>query len=112
MLTMPRTQFNHRYIDSKITTWLDLHFPADSRFNGRIFMAYRRKDSAGIYNLTRSNIGDLSSFVTEIEFPVLLSQPESSVIAKVIISIRLIYFILIYFIYYFSSPFLRNTIVL
>ena len=65
MITMPKTQFNHRYIDSKIKPWLDLHFPADSSFNGRIFLAYRRKDGNGIYDLTRRNIGELSSFVEE-----------------------------------------------
>ena len=65
MIVMPKTQFNHRFIDSKIKPWLDLHFPADSSFNGRIFLAYRRKDGNGIYDLSRRNIGELSSFVEE-----------------------------------------------
>ena len=65
MIVMPRKQFNHRYIDSRIMPWLDLHFPADSSFNGRIFLAYRRKDGNGIYDLSRRNIGELSSFVEE-----------------------------------------------
>ena len=65
MITMPKLQRNHRFIDSKIQPWLDLHFPADSRFNGRIFLAYRRKDGNGIYDLSRRNIGELSTFVEE-----------------------------------------------
>ena len=65
MIGMPKKQFNHRFIDEKIMPWLDLHFPADSSFNGRIFLAYRRKDVTGIYDLARKNIGDLKPFVSE-----------------------------------------------
>lgn len=63
MLVLPKKQFNHRYIDSKIQPWLDLHFPADSAFNGRVILAYRRKDSTGIYDLNRCDIGEVSRFV-------------------------------------------------
>ena len=65
MNVKPRKQFNHRLIDRKIMPWLDLHFPADSSFNGRVFLAYRRKDVTGIYDLNRSNIGDLKPFIAE-----------------------------------------------
>ena len=65
MIAMPKTQINHRYIDKKIAPWLDLHFPADSSFNGRVVICYRRKDGDGIYNLMRSDVSKLSSFVPE-----------------------------------------------
>ena len=65
MITMPKLQRNHKFIDSKIQPWLDLHFPADSRFNGRIFLTYRRKDGNGIYDLSRRNIAELFPFVEE-----------------------------------------------
>ena len=65
MIGMPKKQFNHRFIDEKIMPWLDLHFTADSSFNGRIFLAYRRKDVTGIYDLARNNIGALKLFVSE-----------------------------------------------
>ena len=65
MNVMPRKQFNHRLIDRKIMPWLDLHFPADSSFNGRVFLAYRRKDLTGIYDMARSDIGKLQPFVSE-----------------------------------------------
>ena len=63
MITMPKLQRNHKFIDSRIQPWLDLHFPADSAFNGRIFLAYRQKDGNGIFDLSRRNIGELSQFV-------------------------------------------------
>ncbi len=65
MIVMPKEQFKHRYIDRKIMPWLDLHFPADSSFDGRIVLCYRRKDNDGIYNITRSDISKLSEFVSE-----------------------------------------------
>ena len=59
----PKEQKNHNFIDKKILPWLDLHFPADSSFYGRIFLAYRRKNGKGIYDLTRRNIDELAPFV-------------------------------------------------
>ena len=65
MIAMPKTQYNHKHIDNRIMPWIDLHFPADSSFNGRIVLCYRRKGSDGIYNVTRSDISKLSDFVSE-----------------------------------------------
>lgn len=65
MIAMPKTQVNHKYIDKKIMPWLDLHFPSDSSFHGRIVLGYRRKDGDGIYNLMRSDISQLATFVPE-----------------------------------------------
>ena len=65
MVTMPKMQFNHNFIDRKIMPWLNLHFPADSSFNGRIMICYRRKNGDGIYNLMRSDISQLANFVPE-----------------------------------------------
>lgn len=65
MVTMPKMQYNHNYIDSKIMPWLDLHFPADSSFNGRVVICYRRKNMDGIFNLMRSDISKLSTYVPE-----------------------------------------------
>ena len=65
MIAMPKQQKNHRHIDKKIMPWLDLHYPADSIFDGRIVLGYRRKGTVGIYNLTRCDISKLSDFVSE-----------------------------------------------
>mgnify|MGYP003303131120 CR=1 FL=1 len=65
MIAMPKEQYKHKYIDRKIMPWIDLHFPADSSFDGRIVLCYRRKDSDGIYNVTRSDISKLADFVSE-----------------------------------------------
>lgn len=65
MVTMPKRQLNHNFIDKKIVPWLDLHFPADSKFNGRVVISYRRKDSGGIYNLMRADISKVSEFVPQ-----------------------------------------------
>lgn len=65
MISMPKEQYKHNYIDRKIMPWIDLHFPADSSFDGRIVLCYRRKDNEGIYNVTRSDISKLADFVSE-----------------------------------------------
>ena len=65
MFSAPKSQVNHRYIDNKIKPWLNLHFPADSAFNGRVVLCYRRKGHDGIYNLMRSDIAHLSDYVSE-----------------------------------------------
>lgn len=59
----PQEQKNHNYIDKQIMSWLNIHFPADSCFRGRVFVGYHRKDGAGIFDLTRRNIDELSLFV-------------------------------------------------
>lgn len=61
----PQEQKHHNYIDKRIMPWLDLHFPADSSFYGRVFLGYHRKDGNGIYNLTRRNIDELAPFIPE-----------------------------------------------
>lgn len=65
MITMPKLQSNHQYIDAAIMPWLDLHFPADSSYYGRIFVGQRRKGTAGLYNLSRRNIDELAEFVPQ-----------------------------------------------
>ena len=65
MIAMPKEQYKHKYIDKRIMPWIDLHFPADSSFNGRIVLCYRRKGNDGIYNVTRSDIDKLADFVSE-----------------------------------------------
>ena len=74
MIAMPKEQYKHKYIDRKIMPWIDLHFPADSSFDGRIVLCYRRKDNQGIYNVTRSDISKLADFVSEMhispDFPI------------------------------------------
>lgn len=65
MVTMPKMQYNHNFIDRKIVPWLDLHFPADSAFDGRVVICYRRKDNGGIYNLMRADVSKLSEYVPE-----------------------------------------------
>jgi len=61
----PQEQKNHHYIDKRIMPWLDIHFPADSSFYGRIFLGYHRKDGTGIFDLTRRNVDELSDFISE-----------------------------------------------
>ena len=65
MVTMPKAQINHNFIDKKIMPWLDLHFPADSSFNGRIMLCYRRKNTEGIFNVMRTDIAQLANYVPE-----------------------------------------------
>lgn len=63
--TMPKYQANHRHIHKAIKHWLDLHFPADSQYYGRIMLGHRHRGTSGIYNLTRRNIDELQEFVAE-----------------------------------------------
>lgn len=65
MITMPKLQSNHRYISDAIQPWLDLHYPADSAYYGRICIGQRRRGTSGIYNLSRRNIDELADFVAE-----------------------------------------------
>ena len=65
MIALPELQRNHRYIDKRIMPWINLHFPSDSSFNGRVVLGYRRKDTEGIFNLTRSDVTQLASFIPE-----------------------------------------------
>jgi len=65
MIRYPEKQKYHNYIDSDIFPWLDLHFPEDSSYNGRIFIGHHRSGEDGLYNLTRRNIGELKSFVSQ-----------------------------------------------
>ncbi len=63
MIAWPKKIWNHNYINKEIQPWLDLHFPADSSFCGRVFIGHRREGSEGVYNLTRRNIDELGDFV-------------------------------------------------
>lgn len=65
MVTMPKLQTNHRYISEAIQPWLDLHYPADSAYYGRICIGQRHRGTSGIYNLSRRNIDELADFVAE-----------------------------------------------
>ena len=67
MITYPITQKYHNYIDSNILPWIDLHFPADSSYNGRVFLGVRKiaKDRDYFETLSRRNIGELRSFIPE-----------------------------------------------
>ena len=65
MITMPKLQEEHNYISKKIQPWLDLHFPEDSAYYGRIFIGQRHRGTSGIYDLSRRNIDELSQFVPE-----------------------------------------------
>lgn len=63
MITMPKHQKNHNLINAEVMQWLDLHYPSDSSFNGRVFIGYRPENASGIYNLTRRNIDELEEFL-------------------------------------------------
>lgn len=63
MITMPKLQEEHNYISKKIQPWLDLHFPEDSAYYGRIFIGQRHRGTSGIYDLSRRNIDELGLFV-------------------------------------------------
>lgn len=63
MITMPRAQKNHNFISAEIMPWINLHFPADSAYKGRIFIGQRKRDTNGIYNLSRRSINELAQFV-------------------------------------------------
>lgn len=65
MITMPVKQKNHNFIDTVVMQWLDLHYPSDSSFDGRVFIGYRPENASGIYNLTRRNIDELAEFMRE-----------------------------------------------
>lgn len=65
MITYPIRQRNHNYIDPKILPWVDLHFPADSSYNGRVFLGIRKRTKKGdiFRNLSRRNIDELRPFI-------------------------------------------------
>lgn len=63
MMQMPIKQRTHNYISRDILPWIDLHFPADSAYKGRIFIGQRKRDTNGIYNLTRRSIDELAQFI-------------------------------------------------
>lgn len=65
MMKMPINQYPHNYISADIMPWISIHFPADCAYNGRVFIGQRKKDTSGIYNLSRRNIDELAQFVPQ-----------------------------------------------
>lgn len=65
MIAMPVKQKNHKPINADVMQWLALHYPADSSFNGRVFIGYRPENHSGIYNVSRRNIDELAAFLPE-----------------------------------------------
>ena len=63
MIVMPKKQRKHNYISSEAIQWLNIHFPSDSNYQGRVFIGQRKGEDAGIYNLTRCNINELAGFM-------------------------------------------------
>lgn len=65
MMQMPVKQRTHTYISRDILPWVALHFPADSSYKGRVFIGQRKRNTNGIYNLSRRNIDELAQFIPE-----------------------------------------------
>lgn len=63
MMQMPVRQRIHNYISGDILPWINLHFPADSSYKGRVFIGQRKRDTSGIYDLSRREIGELAQFI-------------------------------------------------
>ena len=51
MMQMPIRQRIHNYISGDILPWINLHFPADSAYKGRVFIGQRKRDTSGRCNL-------------------------------------------------------------
>lgn len=62
-MKMPVNQYPHNYISADIMPWISLHFPADCAYKGRVFIGHRKKDTSGIYDLSRRNIDELTQFI-------------------------------------------------
>lgn len=64
-MKMPVKQKHHNYINPDIMPWIDLHFPSDSAFQGRIFIGKHTKDSEFWNVVTRRNFDELKPFINE-----------------------------------------------
>lgn len=60
---MPIKQENHKYIDKSIIPWLDLHFPADSDYQGRVHLGFRKWQ--GLYDIQCRNIDEVMLWVPQ-----------------------------------------------
>ena len=68
MIQEIKKQYKHNYIDPKIKDWLDLHFPEETDFDGRVFLGYHRANIDGLYTLTCRNVGELQAFISNMHF--------------------------------------------
>lgn len=65
MMQMPIKQRVHNYISDDIIPWINLHFPADSSYNGRVFIGQRKRNTSWLSDLTRREIHELAEFIPE-----------------------------------------------
>lgn len=61
IVAAPIRQFNHKYIDSAIDKWLDIHF-GDTSFNGRVVIGHR-KNGGGIFTMTARPLTELKQYM-------------------------------------------------
>ena len=64
-MKLPHPQYYHNHISKEIIPWLNLHYPEDSPYYGRVFIGYKKKGTSGIYDLSRRNIDELETFISQ-----------------------------------------------
>lgn len=63
MIPYPIPQRNHNYIGAEILPWLQLHYPADSTYHGRVHIGQRHKGSVNLYSITCRSIDELQAYI-------------------------------------------------
>ena len=61
MISAPKLQRNHKFIDRAVSEWLDIHF-GDQSFNGRVFIGHRKR-GGGVYTMTARPLSELNQYV-------------------------------------------------